>query len=164
MRPFGSSDLDDLHQELRAAWLTSRECYDARRGTVWPLLKTVTERKAGKIREKALAQCRYTPGLVSLDDISSRPDSRKTGDPTGDRRRSLKVHSVAENADLSQLSVELESVIHELPTPLAELCVKLMTQTPAEIARATGTPPSTVSSRIALIRRRFESKKLSEYL
>lgn len=163
MHPFGRSDLDDLHQVLRAAWLANRHSYDPCQGNGWSLLKTVVERTAVKLREKARAAKRCCPSNISLGQQELRTSSHSSLDRNHDCRRSSSGPSLL-TQEQTDLQLDLPKLINRLPTPLADLCEKLMYDSPAEIARATGTPPSTLASRVAAIRRRFENENLSKYL
>ena len=64
----------------------------------------------------------------------------------------------------AQLACDVTAVLDRLPAELRDLAVRLLTQSPSQIARATGVPRSTVYSRMRRLRRFLERADLHGYL
>lgn len=161
--PFNKSDTGDVEQELRTFWLASRGRFRPDRGQVRSFFKTVIERAAAQIRRRSLAQQRSPGRVCSFDSYQWQPDIG-TRSSAHRNRRCASHTSLLISDEHTRRELDVQDLLESLPTPLARLCEKLMQHSVAEISRETGVPETTLRSRIATIRRRYEGRGLSEFL
>ena len=162
--PFSAADKEDLYQELRAVWLDNcyrvNQCESSERA----LLKTIVSRTSDKLRDKARTRFRVSQALLSSDSIgntNSSADPRKAADY---RKRSLGGQYALNETERIDLTVDVQTAIETLPKELAQLCNDLTYLSIAEISDKKGIPQSTLTSRVSAIRRRFEHRRLSDFL
>jgi len=137
---------DDLAHELVAALLARKSKFDASRGEAGAFLHVVLEHAATNILRELHAGKR-TPSGQLVGAIGC-VDQRQ-----------------ADSDEMRDLMMDVEEALGELPEYLREVAERLAaSDTITEIARDLGVTRDTVYSRVAAIRKRFESRGLTQYL
>lgn len=163
-RPFTASDLDDVVQVLRLEWWRATRRFDARRGSFYSFRKTIVERAAGRLLAAARARSRYSPTTISFSAPMISGNSISARDLSQDCRHTVG-HFTSKNCEERRdLESDIASVLATLSRPQQSLCHLLMHHSVTEVSQMTGVPRSTLSARLAKIRRRFESRRMSDYL
>lgn len=161
--PFNSRDLDDVIQELCCSWLAARDRFNPTRGSEHAYFKTIIERAAGKVRLRRKRELRVAPTLGSWDVCAEHLGPLTSAEVIRDRRQLMICPSLTRQ-EVVEIETDVSGVCNQLPEPQISLCDKLQQHTLAEISRETGTPESTLSSRVGVIRKRFEKQGLRDFL
>lgn len=139
-------ETSDLHQEAVLAVLTALPVYDPDRGaslTTWT--HTVITIRLRDLKRSATAGCRYSPDLISLDELIA--DELAIADTIPD----------AADTEAEALGAMITEQVDQLivdPTDRRILDLLLEQYSQAEVARELGCSPQAVSKRLSRIRRK----------
>lgn len=164
---FMPQDAEWLQQELILRILQSLPSIDPSQAHRNVFTTTVVERYVANILRDKRAQKRDYRRIGSLNVSISVTDEGPTelsetiGQRELDARRQRHPRS---DEDFAQLMSDLADAITKLPGELRDLAERLKSQSVSEIAREMGVPRTTLNSRIARIRQRFEKAGLRQYL
>lgn len=152
------SEIDDIAQDLTIHLILGMLLFDPELSSVPTFAKVILERAAAKSLRHRQAAKRDYRRTFSLDELLE----RWSGD--GRSTRDLR-ESVGPDTNINQqLRMDLITEISKLSPPLKDLAERLRTQSIGEIAKETGIPRTTLSSRKKRILDRFKQAGLDEYL
>jgi RNA polymerase sigma factor (sigma-70 family) len=152
------SEIDDVAQDLTINLILGMLLFDPELSSLPTFAHVVLERAAAKALRYRQAAKRDVRRTTSLDALLERwtGGSRPT--------RDLKETIGPDTTISQQLKMDLATVISKLSPALRDLAERLMTNSIGEIARATGIPRTTLSSRKQRILERFKQAGLDDYL
>lgn len=160
-------DFEDLRQDLYLELVRHLPNYDPSRGTLEGFAVQIVHTKKQNAIRSRVALKRRVRKQASLQAPVGKPESKKTDFAALiDVNERLKHHLMwpLDEGKLAKLKSDFAIVAQKLPKTLADLLDRLMTQTPAEIARETGVPESTIYGRVNQLLAIFKKEGLQEYL
>ena len=153
----------DLEQDLLCDVLERLPRFDPSRGTLGTFIARVVERRIATIVRHRQApkrdHRRNGPSLNDevIDETGCLVERAETIDCMTNRPgRSDEEHC--------ELSLDVQAVVEKLPADLRELCLRLRSESVAEIVRTTGMPRTTVYDAIHRIRQHFKAAGMENYL
>lgn len=160
---YAPDDADDIAQDLFLDLLQRASAFDPAKGNERQFVCTIVNRCIATMIEARQAAKRGWGALViCLDDDTGVDDARSRHEAITDEDVAVGSRSNRESRDLA---IDLTRALDTLPPDLGHLAKQLlMGRTPTEIARASGIPRTTVSDRVAQLRRHLRQTGISDYL
>jgi RNA polymerase sigma-70 factor (ECF subfamily) len=153
----------DLEQELMCDALARLARFDPSRRTVGTFIARVVESRISNIlRDRRSSVRDYRRNTCSLNEEVVDDDGILV--ERADTIDAETVRPGRSDEDRRQLVLDVQVVIEGLPEDLRGLCVRLRTESVAEIAPATGTPRTTLYDAIRRIRIYFKAAGMDGYL
>lgn len=146
------SDFDDLVQDLYLRLLFNLDLYDPGRASPATFVAMVVDRAFSKIIRHRRAAMRDHRRVAAWETTTPAEDGR------------AREPAATEDADGVGRAMDLSEALDALPPDLRSLAEQLKQNTLIEIARATGIPRTTLSSRRKAILARFRQAGLDIYL
>ena len=157
---FTESDREDIEQELWLDLLQRLSRFNGDRARHETFVNLVVNHKVASLIETRQAGKRdHRIPMYSLDEEIVNPD----GDPIQPDAIAL-CEALQEMPRPSDLAMDLDRAIHQLPHHLQLLAKRLSRENIAEISRATGVPRSTLNDQVRKLRKLLEDHHLREYL
>ena len=165
---FTDSDRPEIEQDLRIALLERTPKFDPQ-VRHWNVFVTmVIEQQVATILESRRTQkCEHSQNITSLSVQVMGEDGEWTelGRTVGpEHREGVTGRVVRCDQDQSDLQLDLETVLSELPDEMRDLCQRLKNDSISQVARDLGIPRSTLNDRLKKLRAIFEEKGLSGFL
>lgn len=158
---FTAEDIPDLEQELASKVVQALPRYDPKKGKRSTYLQRVVDRKvASLIEAKKAAKRDYRVPVVSLDEEGEGEEGETwmRHEVVGDQTT---LGSAQRETDLR---VDLDRVLRQLPPRLGEVCELLKTKSLTQVSRETGIPRGTLYEYLDRLRSVFEDEGLRGYL
>ncbi len=161
------ADQPDIEQELRIAVFKAFPKFDPDIADWWAFASTVIERKADKLLQWRKAKKRKSEcHPVSLSKLVEDPDGELV--PLGtqiapEHREALTGRYCADDFDLINLRIDLETIVADLTPEQQDLCERLTRQSLPEILKELQIPRRTLRDRISVIRERFLEAGLDHF-
>jgi len=153
------SDIDDLSQDFVVYLLLGTMLFDPELSAAPTFARVVLARAAAKLLRHRQAAKRDVRRTVSLDQLLERWTA-----PVRSCEGAIPELTAPDPVVSTQLNMDIAETIKKLPARLRELAEALMSNSISEIARQTGIPRTTLSSRKKEILERFRQAGLDEYL
>lgn len=164
---FPRSDLEDVEQELRLHLLLQLPKFDPGKAQRHTFAVRLIERKTADMVRTCRGATRSSGrGEYSLNVSISTADGPASLSETmsdTDRRRRLGRSSLPEEERIC-LQIDVADAVAALPGELRDLSEQLKTKSVSQIARECGVHRSTISRRVAKIRKRFCGLSLRDYV
>lgn len=161
-----TEDREDLEQEMALHLLTALPKHDPTKSSLATYANRVIDLWTKMLVRERHAACRdYRAVDCSLDDLRSDEDGECStlGDVIGeDDVSTLAGQGTLGQIEAVELRIAVETVISTLPPSYRDLCLALMHQTVGQVSVSSGTPRTTIASRMKLIRRVFEDSGLGK--
>ncbi len=133
---YGTSDVDDIRQDIRCRWIEQSHRHDPTRGSRATFVNTVADNHMANLIEKKTAQRRDNRGDIPIGDA----DDRALIDGWTDAKQ-------------VELQVDLREAMSRLSPELQEIAVRNVNEGEEEIAEAMGLTRAAVRHRLKIIRR-----------
>lgn len=154
---FTETDREDLEQDLAVAVLECQARYDASRGKPSTYISRCIEHRLVDLIRRNRRQCRdvFRERAIVYDDEDAAEACVYDGlaDPDSARPQGL-----------SDLRMDLSSVIARMPQRLRRICALLRTHSPFAISKELGVPKQRIYQDIGRIRERFAAAGMDGYL
>jgi RNA polymerase sigma factor (sigma-70 family) len=164
---FHDQDLNDLTQALLTGLLGRLAGLDPQREHAVGFLARLINQVAANLQRESQAAKRDRRKVRSLstpvggDNREGAERVEAVTQEDCDRRTGSRTRS---SQELSDLKADIGAVIERLPPLLRDLAQQLMEGKATDVARSTGTPPTTLRYRLRQLREVFERENLREYL
>lgn len=163
---FSKSDREDIAQELTICVLASLERFDPTRGTIFSFIYTIVERKAATLRRYHAAAKRDSMRCGSLS-VDVREDDGvrvELASTITEDAPSLRLFQRFRHAQYqSERNLDLDTVIARLPRRERDVCLRLKTASPSQVARQLRIPRASIYEIIGKIRCHLAAECLDEY-
>jgi RNA polymerase sigma factor (sigma-70 family) len=165
---FSPSDRDDIEQELTLVLLRRLDKFDPKVAHYNAFVTTVIERYAATILEhrRAESRCHRRCG-GSLNKMLDDGEGNKVemGATLPEDQQSVRTGvRFRSGEELQELAMDVAQLIANLPPDFADICERLKRDTISVVARDLGIPRSTLRDLLKIVRSRFESGGMREYL
>jgi RNA polymerase sigma factor (sigma-70 family) len=159
---------DDLTQDSVLKVFQASKNFDPNRGYWWPFASRVMENAEKSFLRHRFAQRRDPRNVLSLNaEIRSKKGGKRKerSELITDSQRYRRLGVDSRSADqINEIRDSVEVLLARLPNSLRSLAEALMTHTPTEVERITGTSRSTIYRRIGRIREEAEKMNLHLFL
>lgn len=161
-------DAEDMQHDLIEDVLRRLPKFDGDRASINTFVCRIIDNKIATLLKRHHAACRGNGCTSASLDEWKRDETRAwtRRNTTVEATRGRAHRGVAPRSDQEQRELKLDTahVLASLPPAQQKLCVQLLAQTPAEIARKAGTSRSVLYKRITAIRAVFVVAGLHHYL
>jgi len=161
------SEIEDLRQDLRLHLWRRLPMFDPRRAKYETFVDRIVRHRAATIvefrkaarRSHLRCQCSLNEGITAQDGETIERASMV--DEEAGRRRLGAANRSSQETDLA---LDVAAFISSLPADLRDLCLRLRSRSPTEVAIELGIPRGSLYRTLRELRRRLEEAGLEKYL
>jgi RNA polymerase sigma-70 factor (ECF subfamily) len=158
---FPQSDLEDVIQELQLALIAQAANFDPNRARWSTFVKNVIERSAISLRRRQNAQCRQPASEVSSLNVlieDGEGQLVELGATVSEEEHRTSVgQGFISHTDEVRAAIDVQGVLESLPEDLQDICQRLKSKSPNEVARDLGISRPTMHRRVKVLQERFRS-------